>query len=541
MLFLADDEWGNDDGWDENYHTDEVEMLAESIIPRRVERTKFYLIEYPWPPSGTHPYKPDAREDFIDVFSEGSAAMVFMGHGSANQITHEGVLFGSDVSLLSNGGRLPVTLWASCDVGHFDAIGEDAIGERMLLHPSGGALASIAATRKTGGPSNFMFASALFDTLFSHQDRTVAEALWQAKLSSSSYYSNDRFYCLFGDLETVLPSPSGSISFSVMGDTLRTGETNLIEGASEQQTGTAFVTVHESSSLVTYVCRLSKEIDYLRYGGTAFRGSAAVAGGLFELECILPIQSVAGPGGRVGGAVPAPSDVDAGGLDPVPVAVGDPVGGDYEGPDVSMWIEGQEGVEHPVVSGDPVLIASISDPSGICFLGGSGRQLTLFVDSEGEDVGSFFSYEQGSATDGLLEYAAGGLPVGEHRLILWSFDGAGNSSRDTLLVTVRAPGSIAISESLVYPNPGNGQRCFSFRLTEDASVSISIHTIAGRCIRTLRAQCGQGYNQILWDGLDADGDEPATGAYVYSIEAVATGVSSFESEADLSGVLAVVR
>ena len=540
MLFLADDEWGNHDS-DEPYHTDDVETVAENIVPRRIERTKFYLIEYPWPPSGTHPYKPDARADFIDLFSEGSAAVLFMGHGSANQITHEGVLFGSDVSLLSNGGRLPVTLWASCDVGHFDGIGEDAIGERMLLHPTGGAVASIAATRGTGGPSNFDFACTLFDLLFSHPGMTVAQALWQAKLSGFSSYSSNRYYCLFGDLETVLPSPSGSVSFTVPGDTLRTGETNRIEGVSEQQTGTAFVTVRESSSPVTYVCRHGTEIDYLRYGGTAFRGSAVVTGGLFGLDCILPMQSVAGPGGRVGGAVPAPSDVDAGGLDPVPVAVGDPAGGDFEGPVISMWIEGQEGVEQPVVSGDPVLIASISDPSGICFLGGSGRQLTLFVDSEGKDVGSFFSYEQGSATDGLLDYAVRGLPVGGHRLILWCFDGVGNSSRDTLMVTVRAPGSIAISESMVYPNPGSGQRCFSFRLTEDAAVSVSIHTVAGRCIRTLRAQCVQGYNQILWDGLDADGDEPATGAYIYRIEAAATGASSFRSEADVSGVLAVVR
>ncbi|HRY61552.1 MAG TPA: FlgD immunoglobulin-like domain containing protein [Candidatus Fermentibacter sp.] len=185
--------------------------------------------------------------------------------------------------------------------------------------------------------------------------------------------------------------------------------------------------------------------------------------------------------------------------------------------------------------------AAISDPSGICFLGGPGRQLTLFVDATGSDVGDYFSYLQGSTTEGLLECGTGSLSVGEHRLILWSFDGVGNGSSDTLLVSVREEGSVSISEALVYPNPGNGLRCFSFRLSEDAAVRVSIHTIAGRCIRTIDAQCSQGYNQILWDGMDADGDEPATGAYIYFIGAVTTGTSSFESETGLSGVLAVVR
>ncbi len=541
MLFIADDEWGNDTTYDETFHVRDSEFLAEEMAPRSLERTKFYLIEYPWPPSGTHPKKPEAREAFLETFSEGFAAAIFFGHGSAGQLTHEGIMYSADVALLENGGRLPVSFWASCDVGHFDGTGEDAIGEKLILHPAGGSLASIAATRGTGPTPNYQLARSVLDSLLTHPGLTVSEALWQSKLICGSYFGNNEYYCLFGDLETVLPSPSGEVALATADDTLRTGESNHVTGTAGQESGVALVTVRESSSEVTYICRLGSEIDYLKYGGVAFRGSAAVSAGSFALDCLLPVQSVTGVFGRIGGAVPAPADIDAGGEDPVPVVPGTPPGGDYEGPEVQMWIEGQEGVEHPEVSGEPVLEASLSDPSGICFLGGSGRQLTLFVDDEGRDVSDSFSYDLGSSTQGLLRCETGTLPVGEHSLILWSFDGAGNSSRDTLQVSVRAPGSIAISEALVYPNPGSGLRCFSFRLSEDASVTVSIHTVSGRCIRRLESQCQQGYNQILWDGLDADGDEPATGAYVFRISAVSVGASSFESDAGFQGVLAVVR
>jgi hypothetical protein len=539
VVITADDEMSTYSD-NEFEHTVNCEHVAEEVLPRSVERVKFYMIEYPWP-SGNHPSKPEAREDFVATLSRGCSAMLYIGHGGPGQIAHEGLMYSSDIDLLENGGRLPLMIWATCDVGRFEETGSDAIGEEMVLHPAGGALACAAATRGTSGSPNYLLARAMLDSLYSEPSTTLGEALWLAKLSQpGSYTYNNRYYELFGDPGSRLPAPDGPVVMTVEGDTLRTAELNTVTGTCDISAGLAFVSLVESAVQTVYVCLGGYEIEYLEYGGTAFRGSASVEGGEFSLGCLIPVQATAGPWGRASGDAPAPGASWSGADDPVPVVVGTLPGDDFEGPGIEMWIEGYRGIEVPEISSDPVVVATLSDTSGICFLGGSGRQLTLFVDSDGRDVGDWFSYLPGSTTRGLLEYPAGSLPQGPHRLILWCFDGAGNSSRDTLDFVVRGQGELQVTEALVYPNPGTGSRCFSFRLSEDAFVTVSIHTVAGRCIRRLQAQCSQGYNQVMWDGLDADGDRPATGAYVWRVLAE-TFSSTFETGADAVGVIAEVR
>lgn len=540
-LVIADDEWGGS-SQNEAEHTIYAELISEEVLLRSVDRIKFYLIEYPWPVGQTHPEKPEAREDLVEELGDGQGYVLFFGHGSAGQITHEKIFLSGDVDRLDNGRRLPLTFWATCDVGHFDGTVEDAIAEKLLLLPAGGAIASIAATRGTYGPANYAFARAFTDSIYNGQNLSVGERLWLSKLlDGSAYVYNNRYYILFGDLDMPFYRPDGEVSVVVEADTLRTGEMNRLEGACDAAAGISLVELRESSQFVDYTCLGGYVITWLKYGGVSFRGSAAISGGTFELDCIVPCQTVTGVFGRASSRVPGPGWLLSGAADPVPVVSGSPGGGDYEGPETEMWMQGYEGIEHPVVSGEVVLCATLEDSSGICFLGGSGRQLTLFTDGQGADVGEWFSYDQGSTTRGGLEYPLGALQPGQHSLILWSFDGAGNSSRDTLMIESVASSGMSLSEALVYPNPGDGQRCFSFRISEDASVTLSIYSISGRCIRRIERPCSQGYNQIIWDGLDADGDRPASGAYIYSLEAVSMGSSVFENKAEHVDVLAIVR
>jgi flagellar hook assembly protein FlgD len=50
-----------------------------------------------------------------------------------------------------------------------------------------------------------------------------------------------------------------------------------------------------------------------------------------------------------------------------------------------------------------------------------------------------------------------------------------------------------------------------------SSSKLKIFTVAGRLIKTIDTPLNIGYNQIFWDGRDADGDYIANGVYLYKL------------------------
>ncbi|MCK4694903.1 MAG: T9SS type A sorting domain-containing protein, partial [Candidatus Cloacimonetes bacterium] len=71
-----------------------------------------------------------------------------------------------------------------------------------------------------------------------------------------------------------------------------------------------------------------------------------------------------------------------------------------------------------------------------------------------------------------------------------------------------------------YPNPMKDDGYFTFVITEDADITITIYTITGRKIQTIKKPgCEAGYNQIYWNGRDGDNDRIANNTYFYKIKA----------------------
>lgn len=547
-LLVADDEWGQGGSQNECEHTENCELLAEIDLPRYLSRVKFYMIEYPWPPgswppSGPHPDKPDAREAFIETFNTGCGTMVYLGHGAAGQIAHEKLMLSEDIGRLSNDERLPFSIWATCDVGHFDNPGSDAIGETLVLHPAGGSISTVAGTRGTFGHSNYELTAEILDILYTNPESMAGDALWLSKLElAGSYQLNNRFYVYFGYPDIPVAQASNTASVSVVGDTLRSYEFNIVSGKDFQDAGLVFVELLEASENAEYTCLGGAVINWLKTGGVAYRGSQMIVDNEFELNCFIPGQASPGDLARVSALAISSFQTVCGTYDPITLVQGSYSGGDTEGPSVDMWIRGYRNIDEPSVTGAITIEADLSDSSGICILGGSaGNQLTLFVDGNGIDVSSRFTYNMGSSTQGRLTYEVEELAPGEHNLILWSIDGIGNTSRDTLVIEVPVSEDLLISEAVVYPNPGDGLRCFSFRISEAAQVTLSIYTIGGIRIMETSLQCSQGYNQILWDGIDLDGDELATGAYIYRIEGLATDTSIHNRSSAVVGIAVTIR
>ncbi len=546
-VLLADDEWGNEGSAREGNHTTDSEALEATTLPRDVRRIKFYLVDYPWPPGtspdGVHPEKPDARNDFIQLWNRGMGCLVFMGHGSVNQITHEKVLRLQDVPVLQNGGRLPLVILASCDLSAFDLPGVESIGEALVYSAGGGALSTVAATRKTfpGVYANYGFTRVLVDSLY-NSGTPSGMAVWYSKLANStSYSSNNRYYVLFGFPGLPVPRPGQLTYIGISPDSLRTGEVNTVTGSSGLTAGLVMIEILESGHPRVYSMLGGGTIQYTADGGTAWRGTAFPTEDGFTAECFIPVQARTGGTARAEGNAVALSAARAGAVDPAVMVAGEPPTGDNQGPDIEMWIQGHRGVDNPVVTGEAVFQADLADSSGICFLGGEGTRLRLFIDGAENDLGPYFSYQAGSTTRGRVSYPMPPLSQGQHLLILQAVDGVGNPAGDSLTVTAAPAGETVFGQVAVYPNPGAGQRCFSFTLSGGAWVTVGIHTVSGREIARLSSQCGAGYNQILWNGLDADGDPPATGAYIFHMNAEASAGAGFIRQAHHTGILAVVN
>jgi hypothetical protein len=520
-LLIADDEWGQAPSptyANERDHTWNCELLADDVMPSCISREKFYLIEYPFPSLPEHSEKPEARTDLIQTLSQGHQFVGFFGHGAPGQICHEKLMLSSDVSLITNGTRLSFSFWASCDVGHFDQLAADCIAEELVNSPVGGSFTSVAATRGTVSVANRAFFSEVTELLTSEHPKTISEAIWISKLSA--YNVSEARYVVLGDGWLPLDIPASNIGLTLTSpDTLFTGQVNQVHVEAGMEC-TVDLLVSESGQWVDYICLGGKVLDYLRYGAVAFQGLVDIPSVLsVPVDFFMPVQSATDTLGRVGCTTTGLPEFTCGALEWVAVVEGETGGsGDTEGPDCEMWIDGYRGIENPSVPDAATLRAQLSDTSGICIFGGSaGRAILLSIDQQGIDVTQYFNYYPGSYTSGELTYELPSIEEGSHRLILAAWDGLGNSTTDTLDFSIVDQDLVALSEVIVYPNPGSGARCFSFVSGCAGTVDLDIFTVSGRCIKSLSQSCGAGYNQLMWDGLDADGDRLATGAYVYRL------------------------
>jgi len=96
----------------------------------------------------------------------------------------------------------------------------------------------------------------------------------------------------------------------------------------------------------------------------------------------------------------------------------------------------------------------------------------------------------------------------------------GSDNIDTVSYDFIVSEELFVKELYNFPNPMREETNFVFNLFgADAprNFKIKIYTSAGRLIREINYPASIGYNQIVWDGRDSDGDEIANGTYLYKI------------------------
>ncbi|MCD4700537.1 MAG: T9SS type A sorting domain-containing protein [Candidatus Aegiribacteria sp.] len=532
VLGAADDEKSPLHGGDEAYHTQGVERLLTDHLPDVMRPEKLYLIFYDWDSIGN---KPQAREDYISLWSKGALVSLYLGHGSFDQLADEGLLYLEDNGRLACGQRLPVALFGSCDVGKFPNPSSECLAQQVTTSRVGGAILGHAATARTNGYLNEPYFACILDYLFSEQNLSVGMCIMLGKIEAG-YTLNTAQYVLFGDGSLSLAFPWDSFEVSL--DTIFAGEEVTLTGSAPSE-GTILVESWESCQPDTYYTfRDFIPIEYLSLPSRFYSGTVYAEPG-YTVNMFVPVDSDTGCMARTQLTFICNDILAAASTYPAMLELGNPLP-DSEGPLIELWIEGYRNASNPEISGDIHVRAILSDSSGINLLGNVGRQLALYVDGTPDDVSDCFQYHTGSSTTGELRVGIGVLESGNHTIRLRASDGLLNSSTEEIEMNVSEDNSFGISSVFPYPNPCNDGTSINWTQSSPGKVDISVYTVTGRrLIMFGNIEGTAGYNQCWWDCRDADGDAVASGTYIYTISAVSISNSGENSEA--TGIIAVVR
>lgn len=532
VLGAADDERSPSHGTDETYHTQSVERMLTDHLPDVIRPEKLYLIFYNW---NSEWKKPEARNDYIDLWSEGCLISFYLGHGAYGQLADEGLLYLEDNGLLACEHRLPLAIFGSCDVGQFQNPSTSCLAQQVTVSPVGGAILGLGATDKTSGPMNEVYLSEVFDYLFSEPDLSVGMCVLLGKISVG-YSTNMAQYVLFGDGNLKLAFPWDT--FDISEDTVFSGEKVTLAGSALSE-GIVLIESYESCQPDTYYTRRqSLPIEYLSVPGKFYSGTVYAEPG-YSASMFVPVDSDTGSLARTQLIFIGNDTFAAASTYPARLERGNPLQ-DNESPLIELWIEGYRSVSNPEISGDIYIRAVLSDSSGINLLGNTGRQLALYVDGTPDDVSDYFQYNTGSSTTGELKVGIGVLDPGSHVIRLRASDGLLNTTDTEIEITVTDDNSFGICNVFPYPNPCSDGTSINWTQSSPGRVNIMVYTVAGRRVIAFgNIEGAAGYNQRWWNCRDADGDSVASGTYIFVISAASISDSGESSEA--SGIIAVVR
>ncbi len=541
-------------------HTQQAETLAEEAIPKSFDVTKIYLVEYPAvrSPAISGVIKPAANQALLDRINKGILIINFVGHGNPQLWTHERVLNSPvDLVKIQNGDKLGVWIAATCSFGRFDDPYEQSMAEDLVAVEGRGALAVLAAARDAYSQQNADLNKRFLLRLFADyaptgRVRTLGEALWLSKLATAAADNEDR-YLILGDPSLRIGAPRyQAVIESVQPDSIAALAVTTVSGRVFRNgtpwadfDGQALVKVFDTRRPRTYTIDSGGIINYVLPGNVLFRGQAKVEQGRFALKFIVPKDiSYGGTDARVSVYFWGQQGDGAGFRSGLRVGGTGAQVADTEGPQIAIGFKDRSFASGEYVGANPTLRVQISDSlSGVNIAGDVGHKIAMVLDGrqeERKDLTEFFNYDQDSYTSGSLEYQLFGLDEGPHTVEIKAWDNSNNSSVATATFTVVAERELKLSEVVNFPNPFRERTDFTFVVSRDAEVTISVFTLAGRVVKRLRLNAVSNFNSVPWDGRDEDGDELANGLYIYRLVARAEG-SEGPVSAEAIGKLVIAR
>lgn len=203
------------------------------------------------------------------------------------------------------------------------------------------------------------------------------------------------------------------------------------------------------------------------------------------------------------------------------------ISSDQTPPRIDLTVDGRHVRSKTLVSPNPTLNVILEDESGLNIL---SDQVQILIDDIALPSDKIFIPDSVSQSHLLGIKAYPELDLGQHRLSVKVKDVNGNVSEKEFSLRVDNQFDLHVFGN--YPNPFTDFTIFSYYITSTDIIddlAIRIFTVSGRLVRelkndenTLTAENDPrrvGYNEIVWDGTDTDGNRVANGVYFAVVRA----------------------
>jgi hypothetical protein len=554
ICLVADDEDGNT-------HMSDAEGLSNVITEKTPEYNidKIYLDAFKESTTVNGQSYPEVNQAINNRINNGCLIFNYTGHGNETVLAAESVVKAEDINSWKNKGRLPLFITATCEFSRFDdaelnivthaLTGKPSGGELVFFNKNGGAIALMSTTRVVYSAPNYDLNRNIFSCAFnrdkSGNSMTFGDIIKAAKNNSGSD-ANKRNFTLLGDpaLKFMYPFHGRIVTDSINNASISNGTDSLkalsiirIAGHAEDSSGKllddfngviAPVVYDKPSKIRTLANDGGQNMTFSQNNNILFKGKTNAVNGRFSFTFIVPkdIDYNYGQGKISYYANDDLIDLNGSYTDMIVGGFSRSPETDNDGPEIKLFLNDTLFRDGGITDKNPILVAFISDKSGINISGaGIGHDLTGYLDNDPDKsfiLNNYFETAFDNYMTGRVTYDLRDISEGKHYLTIKAWDNMNNSSLATISFTVTGS-KLLLNNLRNYPNPFSGSTSFTFehnRPGQELVVVIEIFSLDGRKIRTIKSIINpSGYElpPIEWNCTDESGRKTGRGMYIYTV------------------------
>jgi len=555
----------NCDDEDDNIHMGQAESLAtfvNSAYPA-FYTDKIYLDAYKQISSSGGEKYPDVNVAINSRVKQGTLVMNYTGHANERALAAENVLDISAIDSWNNTNKLPIFVTATCEFSRFDG-DETSAGEHILFNPIGGGVGLFSTTRLVYSGANFVLNAAFFKHIFEKDEHgnnlRLGDIMRLAKTDANTG-TNQLNFSLLADPAMRLANPDYQVktteidgkSVELVVDTIRNLSEVTVKGIITDNSGLKISnyngeiipTVYDKAMQVKTLGNSGEiPMSYSTQSNIIYRGLASVKNGEFTFSFFVPkdISFKLDKGKILYYAYNETADAHGyfnnfyiGGSSNATIS-------DLNGPQIELFINSEKFKDGETVSANSVLLANITDETGINTSGiGIGHDITAILDDDNSNIlvlNEYFQADKDSYTSGSIVFPLSKLSEGEHVLKLKVWDVLNNSSEKEIHFFVKD--NFIIESVKCYPNPMQGETHFIFthnQPDETFDVTLEVFQTSGARIDMLQAKLGsQGTESLPLEWIPAERNvKMKPGVYIYRLTVTSNGKKS-----DISGRLVFI-